>query len=109
MGDAIEPHLRDDVGDVWVPVAHSDVDLGFGSGSTERLLQETTLLQCPFCQRWRLAPRCFAEPDLRVAMLQLGHDLRRERSPARHFAEVLRHLAKHIRRSMGEQQHRTLG
>src|SRR5215472_1552320 len=85
-----------------MPVAHCDVD----RRAVEFTLEETALCKRPPCQRWRFRGRRVAEADLSVAMLELFDDLVRQRTPACNIAEVLSHLAKHIRSAMCEQQDR---
>jgi len=99
MADTIGLHLCNDVHDVRMPVAHTDIDL-----CACLLFQQRTLLQRPARQRRAFGQRLLAQANLCVSVLQLCDDLRRHRTTAGDLVEVGCHLAELVGSSVREQQ-----
>ncbi len=100
VSDSVGTHLRDDVGDEGVPVAHGDVDAGVG----EEVLQEAGLGEGPLGEGRRLGAEGFGEADLGVAVLELFDDLVGKRASSGDLVEVLGHLAEDVGSSVGEEE-----
>jgi len=70
VGDAVGLHLGDGVGDVGMPVAHTDID-----GGEDLVFEESALAEGP-AGEWRaFGEWLVAETDLGVAVLELLDDV----------------------------------
>jgi hypothetical protein len=99
MGNTVRLHLRDDLCDEGMPVAHTDVDF-----LAERLREQLALKQSPARERGAFRQRFFAETDFSVTMLELFHHLRWHGTAGGDVGKILGHLAEAVWGSVSEEK-----
>ena len=103
---AVSPHLRDDVGDVGMPVAHADVDW-----PAEEFAEHAALQEGPVGER-RAGGQAviaearlgFGEANFGVTVLQFFDDFLRHGAAAGDLLQILGHLAEFVGGAVGEQE-----
>lgn len=97
---AVCSQLPDNIGDIGMPVAHSDVNGNTLAARGQFRFHHARLFEGDFCQ-WAVA-------DERVTALNLLDNLGRQRPASGHVAQVLGDLLDRLRRSVSQQENGAL-